>query len=255
MGDPAGLERVITHEVYQSRASRQCAGGCPVSAWDCRIPRLRRGIPAVSRVRLTALCFPRPSGSRLRRWLFRVGHHARAHDWGAVVRRPASPDVNGPDMTLVIPASAVFGLAALVQRHRVVCPALTVDARHLAMSLDPVPGPSDDVVLTLQRRDVRWMAMLAGMLVMRDAGVPGGGILQMLEQNAMHVRWFGWGEDSVPVPLLTNVTAREVRIHAGRRAVGADALWAAISWYLVGAMMEEYRDACLRAVVIDRDAS
>lgn len=171
------------------------------------------------------------------------------------MRRPASPDVNGPDMTLVIPSSAVVGLVALVQRHRVVCPALTVDARHLAMSLEPVPGPSDDVVLTLQRRDVRWMAMLAGMLVMRDAGVPGGGILQMLEQNAMHVRWFGWGEDSVPVPLLTNVTAREVRIHAGRRAVGADALWAAISWYLVGAMMEEYRDACLRAVVTDRDAS
>ena len=171
------------------------------------------------------------------------------------MRRPASPDVNGPDMTLVIPASAVVGLAALVQRHRVVCPALTVDARHLAMSLDPVPGPSDDVVLTLQRRDVRWMAMLAGMLVMRDAGVPGGGILQMLEQNAMHVRWFGWGEDSVPVPVLTNVTAREVRIHAGRHAVGADALWAAISWYLVGAIMAEYADASLRGGVIDRDAS
>lgn len=206
-------------------------------------------------MRLEALCFLRPSGSRLRRWLFRVGHRARAHDWGAVVRRPASPDVNGPDMTLVIPSIAVVGLVALVQRHRVVCPALTVDARRLAISLDPVPGPLDDLVLTLQRRDVRWMAMLAGMLVMRDAGVPGGGILGMLERYAMHARWVGWGEDSVPVPLLTNATARALRIHAGRHAVGADALWAAIAWYLVGAMMEEYRNACLRAVVTDRDAS
>lgn len=206
-------------------------------------------------MRLEALCFPRPPGSRLRRWLFRVGHRARAHHWGAVVRRPASPDVNGPDMTLVIPSIAVVGLVALVQRHRVVCPALTVDARRLAMSLDPVPGPLDDLVLTLQRRDVRWMAMLAGMLAMRDAGVPGGGIFGMLERYAMHARWVGWGEDSVPVPLLTNATARALRIHAGRHAVGADALWAAIAWYLVGAMMEEYRDACLRAVATDRDAS
>lgn len=206
-------------------------------------------------MRLEALRFPRPSGSRLRRWLFRVGHRARAHDWGAVVRRPASPDVNGPDMTLVIPSIAVGRLVALVQRHRVVCPALTVDARHLAMSLDPVPGPPDDVVLTLQRRDIRWMAMLAARLVMRELGAPGGGIHKMLEQNAMHVRWFGWGEDSVPVPLLTNATARAVRIHAGRHAVGADALWAAISWYLVGAIMAEYADACLRGGVIDRDAS
>jgi len=171
------------------------------------------------------------------------------------VRRPGSPDLSGPDVTLVIPSVAVVQLVALVQRHRVVCPALTVDARRVAMSLEHDPDSSHDVVFTLQRRDVRWMAMLAGMLVMRDAGVPGGGIFEMLEHNAIHVRWFGWGEDSVPVPILTNVTAAAVRIHAGCHAVGADALWAAISWYLVGAMMEEYRDACLRAVVIDRDAS
>lgn len=158
-------------------------------------------------------------------------------------------------MTLVIPAIAVGRLVALVRRHRVVCPALTVDARHLAMSLDPVPGPPDDVVLTLQRRDVRWMAMLAGMLVMWELGVPGGGIHKMLERNAMHVRWFGWGEDLVPVPLLTHATARAVRIHAGHHAVDADALWCAIAWYLVGAMMAEYADACLRAVVIDGDPS
>jgi len=157
-------------------------------------------------------------------------------------------------MTLVIPSVAVVQLVALVQRHRVVCPALTVDARHLAMSLDPVPGCSDDVVLTLQRRDVRWMAMLAGMLVMHDAGVPGGGIFEMLQGNAMHARWFVSGEDAVPVPLLTNATARLVRVNAGRHGVPADVLWAAIAWYLVGALMQVYGSECLRTVLLDRDA-
>jgi len=162
--------------------------------------------------------------------------------------------LSGPDVTLVIPSVAVVQLVSLVQRHRVVCPALTVDARHLAMSLEHDPDSSHDVVFTLQRRDVRWMAMLAGMLVMRDAGVPGGGILGMLEQNAMHVRWFGWGEDSVPVPLLTNATARLVRVNAGRHGVPADVLWAAIAWYLVGALMQVYGSECLRTVLLDRDA-
>jgi len=171
------------------------------------------------------------------------------------VRRPGSPDLSGPDVTLVIPSVAVVQLVALVQRHRVVCPALTVDARHLAMSLDPVPGPSDEVVLTLQRRDVRWMWMLASELAMWGLGGPGVGIAAMLEHNAMHVRWFGWGEDSVPVPILTNATARVVRVNAGRHAVAADALWAAISWYLVGAMMAEYVYESLRMLRLDRDAS
>lgn len=171
------------------------------------------------------------------------------------MRRPGSPDLSGPDVTLVIPSVAVVQLVALVQRHRVVCPALTVDARHLAMSLDPVPGPPDEVVLTLQRRDVRWMWMLASELAMWGLGGPGVGIAAMLEQNAMHVRWFGWGEDSVPVPILTNATARVVRVNAGRHAVAADALWAAISWYLVGAMMAEYVYESLRMLRLDRDAS
>ena len=171
------------------------------------------------------------------------------------MRRPGSPDVNGPDMTLVIPSVAVVQLVALVQRHRVVCPALAHDARRVAMSLEHDPDSSHDVVFTLQRRDVRWMAMLAGMLVMRDAGVPGGGVFEMLQGNAMHVRWFGWGEDSVPVPLLTNATARVVRVNAGRHGVPADVLWAAIAWYFVGAMMAEYALECVRTVVRDGGAS
>ena len=68
-------------------------------------------------------------------------------------------------MTLVIPSISVVGLVALVRRHRVVCPALAHDARRLAMALEHDPDSSHDVVFTLQRRDVRWMAMLAGMLV------------------------------------------------------------------------------------------
>jgi len=159
-------------------------------------------------------------------------------------------------MTLLIPARHVSPLVKLARRHGMVCAALATDARHVAMFGDlDVARSGDDVVFTLQRRDVRWMAMLAGMLVMHDAGVPGGGVFEMLQGNAMHVRWFGWGEDSVPVPLLTNATARVVRVNAGRHAVGADALWAAISWYLVGAMMAEYVYESLRVLRLDRDAS
>jgi len=171
------------------------------------------------------------------------------------VRRPGSPDLSGPDVTLVIPSVAVVQLVALVQRHRVVCPGLADDARRVAMSLEHDPDSSHDVVFTLQRRDVRWMAMLAGMLVMRDAGVSGGGMFEMLQGNAMHARWFNWRQDAAPVPLPTTAVARLVRVAAGRHAVGAGVLWAAITWYLVGAMMEEYRDACLRIVLLDRDAS
>ena len=171
------------------------------------------------------------------------------------MRRPASPDLSGPDMRLLIASVAVPQLVALVQRHRVVCPDLAHDARRLATTLDVDPRGSHDVVLTLQRRDVRWMAMLAGMLVMHDAGVPGGGVFEMLQANAMHARWFNWREDSVPVPLLTNATARVVRVTAGRHAVPGDVLWASISWYLIGAMMAEYALECVRTVVRDRNAS
>jgi len=158
-------------------------------------------------------------------------------------------------MTLLIPARHVSPLVKLARRHGMVCAALATDARHVAMFGDlDVARSGDDVVFTLQRRDVRWMAMLAGMLVMHDAGVPGGGIFEMLQGNAMHARWFVSGEDAVPVPLLTNATARLVRVTAGRHAAGADALWAAISWYLVGALMQVYGSECLRTVLLDRDA-
>ena len=173
------------------------------------------------------------------------------------MRRRAAPDLTGPDMELAIPASSIVLLVAVVQRHRVVCSALTVDARSIPMSIDPVPGYADDVFFTLQRRDLRWMALFARGLVMSALGGPGGGmleILQMLEQNAMHARWLGWGKDAVPVPLLTDATARTVRIHAGRHGVESDALWTAMSWYVIGAMMAEYGLEAARAIV-DRDAS
>jgi len=169
--------------------------------------------------------------------------------------RGQAPDLSGPDMTLLIPARHVSPLVKLARRHGMVCAALATDARHVAMFGDlDVARSGDDVVFTLQRRDVRWMAMLAGMLVMRDAGVSGGGIFEMLQGNAMHARWFVSGEDAVPVPLPTTAVARLVRVTAERHAVGAGVLWAAITWYLVGAMMKEYRDACLRIVRLDRHA-
>ncbi|NBT27830.1 MAG: hypothetical protein EBT09_15105 [Actinobacteria bacterium] len=158
-------------------------------------------------------------------------------------------------MTLVIASGAVFQLVALVQRHRVVCPDLAHEARRLATTLEHDPDSSHDVVLTLQLRDVRWMAMLAGKRVMRDAGVPCGGIFEMSQANAWDARWFNWRQDGKPEQLLNNAVARAVRVTAERHAVSADVLWAAIFWYLVGAMMEEYRDACLRIVLLDRNAS
>lgn len=168
--------------------------------------------------------------------------------------RGQAPDLSGPDMTLLIPAGHVSPLVKLARRHGVVCAALATDARHVAMvgNLD-VAGPGD-VVFTLKRRDVRWMSMLAGMLAMRDAGVPGGGIFEMLQGNAMHARWVVSGEDDVPVPLLTNVTARAVRVAAGSHCVDADVLWAAFAWFVIGALMAEYGSQCVRAVLANRHA-